>query len=129
MMQSTPLVNERGRQMQEDRIQILKMLEEGKITAEEAARLLDALEEANEVKEKPQTGKRKACESDVVAGPIHGSGHSALPGCPQRRSAVAPVTCGRPRRSCWRSRKGSRWARPLGFPCTRRLVCGCYRRC
>ena len=44
--------------MQEDRRQILKMLEEGKITAEEAARLLDALDEANEVKEKPQTGKR-----------------------------------------------------------------------
>jgi hypothetical protein len=32
--------------MQEERMQILRMLEEGKVTAEEAARLLDALDEA-----------------------------------------------------------------------------------
>ena len=44
--------------MQEDRIQVLKMLEEGKITAEEAARLLDALQESPGTEEKPQPGKR-----------------------------------------------------------------------
>ena len=44
--------------MQEDRMQVLKMLEEGKITSDEAARLLDALEESVETEERPQTGKR-----------------------------------------------------------------------
>lgn len=44
--------------MQEDRMQVLKMLEESKITAEEAARLLDALEGSGEPAEKPRTGKR-----------------------------------------------------------------------
>jgi hypothetical protein len=44
--------------MQEDRMQILKMLEEGKITAEEAARLMDALQASCETEEKPQTGRR-----------------------------------------------------------------------
>jgi hypothetical protein len=42
--------------MHEERIQILKMLEEGKVTAEEAARLLDALDETPGV-ERTKTGK------------------------------------------------------------------------
>ena len=43
--------------MQEERMQILKMVEEGKISAEEASRLLDALVEAPEG-QRPKEGKR-----------------------------------------------------------------------
>jgi hypothetical protein len=42
--------------MNEERMQILKMLEEGKITVADADRLLDALGEAP--KEEPRTGKK-----------------------------------------------------------------------
>jgi len=44
--------------MQQDRIQILKMLEDGKITAEEAARLLDALQPSAEAGAGAETRKR-----------------------------------------------------------------------
>lgn len=47
----------------EERMQVLKMLEEGKITAEEAAKLLSALEEGvkaeQEPRKSPQTGPKK----------------------------------------------------------------------
>lgn len=43
--------------MDEERMRILKMLEEGKITAEEAARLLEALEASQAREETQGTGK------------------------------------------------------------------------
>ncbi len=44
--------------MDEDRMQILKMLEEGKITSEEAAKLLDALDPAGAPESARAGGKR-----------------------------------------------------------------------
>jgi hypothetical protein len=44
--------------MQEERMQILVMLEEGKITAEEASRLLDALQDSAQAVDKGRAGKR-----------------------------------------------------------------------
>jgi uncharacterized NAD-dependent epimerase/dehydratase family protein len=44
--------------MEEDGIQVLRMLEEGKITPEDAAKLLDALQSDQAAESAPQPGKR-----------------------------------------------------------------------
>ncbi|MFC1800379.1 hypothetical protein ACFL2Z_05705, partial [Candidatus Eisenbacteria bacterium] len=44
--------------MDEDRMQILKMLEEGKITSDDAAKLLDAMEPDRPAESAPGGGKR-----------------------------------------------------------------------
>jgi len=43
--------------LEEERMQILKMIEEGKITAEEGAKLLEALEASSKSEEAPRAGK------------------------------------------------------------------------
>jgi len=44
--------------MQDERMRILKMLEEGKISAEDAARLLDAMPGSRAAEEEPAAGKK-----------------------------------------------------------------------
>ena len=44
--------------MEKDRMQVLRMLEEGKITSDDAAKLLDALEPGGAADGAPQAGKR-----------------------------------------------------------------------